>query len=107
LLKSFYKHYKNTINYIDDLDIVITKRVAERDMASDIIIGEKMDKKVHTGVYIKIGEDVEKNDVFIQTNLTSKQNINLTNDCKVTLMKHLKLLNTMGLIKFLKLLVER
>lgn len=47
------------------------------------IIGDKLDKKSHTAIFLNIGNSVEKKKVMLQKNLTSKKIINFDEECKV------------------------
>ena len=67
---------------------MVLKRKLENNFSANIVVGEKIDKKPHLSTIMKIGETAEnKKSVYIQANLTSKKDINLTKNLNVESVK--------------------
>lgn len=83
MLHFFKTRYSKVFKHIDDSDIIIAKKHIDIELKDSILIGDKIDKKSHAGVFLKIGKSISNENVIAQQNLTSKQTINFSEECKI------------------------
>ncbi len=78
---------------------MIVRRQIDLELRDYTIIGDKVDKKSHSGVFLNIGHSAENKKVILQKNLTSKKTITFDEECKIestTKYKYIKNYKTVG-----------